>query len=174
MLVVEDCLPSAMYRGLAETYPAVPVQKPKHPVLCSPAWYKFLGRHISLEWWDEVREFWDASIAETHRKLNYGNWTIGVRQPGREKNPENSTADIMLDCYPLVRQWLRPPHLDKPGRLLIPASFRAACRLTERVAFVGLDADRFQLWHPDDLDESFRGVRDSAAELLAHLAELGV
>ena len=64
--------------------------------------------------------------------------------------------------------------LDKPGRILIPAGFRASCQLTERVSFVGLDADRFQLWHPADLDESFRGVRDSAAELLAHLAELGV
>ena len=56
----------------------------------------------------------------------------------------------------------------------IPAPLRHRVGLTESVAFVGLDGDRFQLWLPSDLDRSFEYVTQNSAEILDHLAELGV
>ena len=39
--------------------------------------------------------------------------------------------------------------------------------------FVGLDGERFQLWHPTALDQSFEEVAATADEIMRHLAELG-
>ena len=64
--------------------------------------------------------------------------------------------------------------LDAAGRLLIPAGFRARCALTDRVSFVGLDGERFQLWNPEDLDADFESIRRDPTAMLALLGELGV
>jgi len=62
--------------------------------------------------------------------------------------------------------------IDSAGRMLIPVSLRNRGNLTDKVAFVGLDAERFQLWRPEDLDMSFEYCNQHSGELLAHLAEL--
>jgi MraZ protein len=63
--------------------------------------------------------------------------------------------------------------IDSAGRILVPVSLRNRPGLTDRIAFVGLDGERFQLWRPQDLDLSFEYCSQNSAELLAHLAELG-
>ena len=62
--------------------------------------------------------------------------------------------------------------IDSAGRILIPVSLRHRGGLTDKVSFVGLDAERFQLWRPQDLDTSFEYCSQHSGELLAHLAEL--
>lgn len=64
--------------------------------------------------------------------------------------------------------------LDSAGRLLVPVGLRQRAALGDKVAFVGIDGQRFQLWQPERLDESFEYVSENSAEILAHLAELGV
>ena len=64
--------------------------------------------------------------------------------------------------------------LDAAGRILIPASFRSRCDLTDKVSFAGVDDQRFQLWHPVKLDVRFAEVAARAADVMAHLADLGV
>lgn len=64
--------------------------------------------------------------------------------------------------------------VDAAGRILIPAQLRQRCNLTDKVAFVGLDEERFQLWHPADLDLRFSQVAMNSAAVMAHLAEQGV
>ena len=63
--------------------------------------------------------------------------------------------------------------VDSAGRLLIPVSLRNRCGLTDKLAFVGLDGERFQVWKPEDLDLNFEYCSQNAAELMAHLADLG-
>lgn len=64
--------------------------------------------------------------------------------------------------------------LDATGRILIPASLRQRCNLADKIAFVGLDEERFQLWHPADLELRDSQVSMNAAAVMAHLAEQGV
>ena len=64
--------------------------------------------------------------------------------------------------------------VDGAGRILIPAGFRKRLGLGDRIAFVGIDDKRFQIWRPEDLDASFDEVNANSADFLAHLAELGV
>ncbi len=62
--------------------------------------------------------------------------------------------------------------IDSAGRVLIPVSLRNRCSLTDKITFVGLDAERFQIWRPQDLDMSFEYCNQHSGELLAHLADL--
>jgi MraZ protein len=64
--------------------------------------------------------------------------------------------------------------IDGAGRILVPVRFRQRLSLADRLSFVGMDAERFQIWHPNDLDQSFAEVTQNAADILAHLAGLGV
>ena len=64
--------------------------------------------------------------------------------------------------------------IDSAGRLLIPVQLRNRCRLIDKVAFVGVDAERFELWRPADLDQTFEYCSQKSVELMNHLAELGV
>lgn len=64
--------------------------------------------------------------------------------------------------------------VDSNGRVLVPVGLRNRLRLTDRISFVGIDAERFQLWRPEDLDASFEYCSANSGAILAHLAELGV
>ncbi len=67
-----------------------------------------------------------------------------------------------------------PVDIDAAGRILVPAALRQRCGLADKIAFVGLDEDRFQLWSPAGLDASFAEASENVDEILAHLADLGV
>ncbi|MCA9515658.1 MAG: hypothetical protein KC635_12000 [Myxococcales bacterium] len=64
--------------------------------------------------------------------------------------------------------------IDAAGRLLIPAQFRAQLGLTDKIAFLGVDRERFEIWHPDVLDQRFAAVADDSDDFLDLLSEKGV
>lgn len=64
--------------------------------------------------------------------------------------------------------------VDAAGRLLVPVQFRNRCHLGDKLAFVGVDTERFQLWRPEDLDQSFEFCTENAQDIRNHLAELGI
>ncbi len=64
--------------------------------------------------------------------------------------------------------------VDNAGRVLVPAGLRHRAGLTDKISFVGVDEERFQLWRPEDLDAAFEDVSQNAADIMAHLADLGV
>ena len=62
--------------------------------------------------------------------------------------------------------------LDGNGRIVVPTRLRTWCQLGDKVAFVGLDEHRFELWRPADFDqdddlfvEDWERMRDQLAEL---------
>ena len=66
--------------------------------------------------------------------------------------------------------------MDRTGRLLLPPELRDRLGLTDRVAFVGIDGERFQLWRPDHLDsvygfcdEHADAIQDALGDALASL-----
>ncbi len=62
--------------------------------------------------------------------------------------------------------------LDKAGRILVPSGLRKKARLLEKVAFVGIDGDRFQLWRPEDLDDVYAYCDEHADEIQDALSDL--
>jgi len=64
--------------------------------------------------------------------------------------------------------------VDSAGRLLVPAPFRHRLGLTDRIVFLGVDRERFEIWHPDALDERFARVSENPRNLAALLAAKGV
>ncbi len=63
--------------------------------------------------------------------------------------------------------------VDNAGRILIPASLRGRIGLTDKVAFVGTQAQSFELWHPDALDTNFGALAAAPGAFLNLLPELG-
>ena len=64
--------------------------------------------------------------------------------------------------------------VDSAGRILVPVAFRQRCGLSDRISFVGVDGQRFEIWAPEALDRSFDDCNENAGDILEHLAELGV
>jgi MraZ protein len=65
----------------------------------------------------------------------------------------------------------RSIELDRTGRLLLPPELRERLGLTERVAFVGIDGERFQLWRPDHLDDVYDFCDEKADDIQDALSE---
>lgn len=61
--------------------------------------------------------------------------------------------------------------VDRAGRLLVPAELRKRVGLRGDAAFVGIDADRFQIWRPEDLDQVHDAVLGRADEILNELGD---
>ena len=59
--------------------------------------------------------------------------------------------------------------IDRAGRILVPAEQRRRIGLGDTAAFVGVDADRFQIWRPSDLDSVFDDVLENHEDILAEL-----
>ena len=64
--------------------------------------------------------------------------------------------------------------VDAAGRILIPAALRQRLGLSDRVTFLGVDKDRFELWPPEVLDQRFAQVCEDPEAMLAALGELGL
>ncbi|TNF30642.1 MAG: hypothetical protein EP329_13515 [Deltaproteobacteria bacterium] len=64
--------------------------------------------------------------------------------------------------------------VDAAGRILVPAQLRNRCGLSDKIAFVGADIGRFELWNPADLDTRFDETAANSAAHQAHLADMGV
>jgi len=64
--------------------------------------------------------------------------------------------------------------VDAAGRLLIPAALRSRLELTDRIAFVGADAQYFEIWHPDVLDQRFDEMQSLSEDIGLNLAEQGL
>ncbi|MFT7581248.1 MAG: MraZ protein [Myxococcota bacterium] len=64
--------------------------------------------------------------------------------------------------------------LDSVGRMLVPAHFRQHVQLKDKIAFVGVDAERFQIWSPAALTDRFNQITQNPAAMMSHLAGLGV
>ena len=60
--------------------------------------------------------------------------------------------------------------LDRTGRVLIPPALRKRLGVSDGVAFVGIDEDRFQLWKGDSLDEVYAFCDEHADEIQDALA----
>jgi len=65
-------------------------------------------------------------------------------------------------------EWIE---VDKAGRILIPADKRRAVKLEERLVFVGMGDERFQIWRPEDREEVFSFCDDHADAIREMLAE---
>jgi len=64
--------------------------------------------------------------------------------------------------------------VDAAGRILIPAQLRHRCKLADKIAIVGVDDQRFQLWDPEALDAKQAETAAKSGDVMDHLAELGV
>ena len=64
--------------------------------------------------------------------------------------------------------------LDAAGRLLVPAALRQRIQLRDKIAFVGLDRGKFELWAPELLNKQEAETSLNADDILAHVAALGV
>ena len=68
-------------------------------------------------------------------------------EEGRKWAKQNKA---LLDLYAIVYFGsARCIELDRTGRLPLPPELRARLGLTERVVFVGIDEESFQLWRPE-------------------------
>ena len=145
-VVIEDALPEAYYEELAACFPSldyvagaeglknkrayrkITLETAEDPAV--PAiWREFVAYHCSAEFFARLCDIWGSDIAATHTRLaeNFGkpleDFTVGVRHPGKGKNPENLAHDVMLDCQfsynSPVRSLstFRGPHLDSPFKL---------------------------------------------------------
>ena len=65
----------------------------------------------------------------------------------------------------------RAIELDRTGRLLHPPELRVRHGLKERVAFVGIDGDSFQLWRPEHLDDVYDFCDEQADAIQDALGE---
>lgn len=61
--------------------------------------------------------------------------------------------------------------LDRTGRLLLPPELRTRLSLTERVAFVGIDEESFQIWRPESLDDVYDLCDEEADDIQGALGE---
>ena len=61
--------------------------------------------------------------------------------------------------------------VDKAGRVLIPAEKRRAVGLGDRVVFVGMGDERFQLWRPEDRAKVFTFCDDHSEAIREMLVE---
>lgn len=145
-LVIEDALPRDYYDELEACYPDLDqvardedVGSNKHfflsagSVIGSPAfpeiWQDFFSFHCSRKFYDEVCDLWDDVVSDLHPgfERNFGRslreMTVGLREPGRQDNPHNLSADVMLDCQfgmnspVLTPSSVRGPHTDHRGKL---------------------------------------------------------
>ncbi len=146
LAVVENALPEAYYEELAASFPALgyvtgsektknnqayrsialeTADDPEVPAI----WREFVSYHCSHHFFGRFCAVWGDDVAATHPDLaeNFGkplrDFSVGVRYPGKAKNPENLNADIMLDCQisynsPVrTLSTVRGPHLDSPFKL---------------------------------------------------------
>ncbi len=146
ILIVENALPEAYYAELEATYPSMEFVagqselennkiylKPTADILENPEvpaiWRDFAAFHCSAEFFHQVIDFWGDWIDRLYPALeqNFGKplraFTLDLRRPGRHDNPENRTADIMMDCLfgmhsPVTSiSSARGPHVDNPAKL---------------------------------------------------------
>ncbi len=64
--------------------------------------------------------------------------------------------------------------VDAAGRILVPAQLRQKLQLSDKVTFLGVDSERFELWQPQVLDERFAQVCDNPEALLDEISALGL
>lgn len=63
------------------------------------------------------------------------------------------------------------PDIDKQGRILIPASLRAAAALEKDVTIIGV-GNRIEIWNPQRLEEN--STFEDMDEIAEHMADLGI
>lgn len=145
-LVLDEALPRDYYAELEASYPdldfvsggaplasnalylrsAVDVlESPRVPAL----WREFFAFHCSEAFFRQACELWRERIERLHPDLEdnfgrpLGDFTLGVRQPGKHDNPENRKTDVVMDCQfgtnSPVRSAssVRGPHVDNPAKL---------------------------------------------------------
>ncbi|HRE92397.1 MAG TPA: hypothetical protein PK095_24995 [Myxococcota bacterium] len=64
--------------------------------------------------------------------------------------------------------------VDNAGRLLVPAALRQRLGLSDKITFIGVDEDYFEIWNPEALDARFADLQDRGDDIAAQLAELGL
>jgi len=113
--------------------------------------------------------------------------TKGMGSPRRIEVRTNSSFDAYrkrLAQAPetaLIRRWKQfyiqnsvRIELDTNGRLLVPARLRRWCDLGDKLSFVGLDEERFELWRPEDFDLDDNSFTDDWETSRDQLAALGL
>ena len=96
---------------------------------------------------------------------------------GFQKDFSRARKSALLERFAIVYFGsARSIDLDRTGRLLLPPELRERLGLTERIAFVGIDGERFQLWRPEDLDDVYAfcdeqsdAIQDALSEAFAEL-----
>ena len=63
-----------------------------------------------------------------------------------------------------------PIEIDKPGRILIPASKRKRLGLQDKLVFVGDGSETFQIWRPEDREALFNFGENNLEGVREHLA----
>ena len=146
MLILENALPEAYYAELEASYPSLAFVagqaqlennkiylKPAAEILENPdvpsIWRDFMAFHCSADFFHQVIEFWGDWIERLYPTLeqNFGkplrDFTLDLRRPGKHDNPENRSADVMMDCQlgmhsPVTEpSSARGPHVDNRAKL---------------------------------------------------------
>ena len=92
-------------------------------------WREFIHYHCSAEFFREFSEVWGDDIQAHHKRLlrNVGkplrDFSVDVRYPRREKNPDNRSSDVVLDSQFCINSpvkevsSVRVPHTDSRFQL---------------------------------------------------------
>jgi hypothetical protein len=145
-IVIENALPEAYYAELAAAYPPLrsfvadeavssnkafrlPAVRAMEDAALPACWREFITYHTSAAFFREMVDFWAPEIARLYPDFadNFGkppeDFSVGLRQPGKEMNPANRAHDVLLDCQPSINtpvlqaSSVRGVHLDSRFKL---------------------------------------------------------
>ena len=146
VLVRDQALPPAYFEELAESFPSLEAVTEGEALLNNTRyrrealhclhdesipelWRNFLAYHTSSAFFTEICQVFGDAMAHTHPDLarNFGKaldaFTVGLRQPEKDKDRRNYEYDIVLDAQfgwnSPVRETsaARGPHLDSPRKM---------------------------------------------------------
>lgn len=145
-LVIENALPADYYEVLAACYPKVasfadpnavpsnkafrlPAVRTQDDPAVPPLWRAFIAHHTSAAFFQELVRLWAPEIERFYPDFagNFGrlpqDFSVGLRQPGKEMSPANREHDAVLDCQPSINTPVRKAssvrgvHLDSRFKL---------------------------------------------------------
>lgn len=115
-------------RAKADTWYAYPACRAVHDPDVSPLWKEFMQYHCSHEFYSEFLELFSDALDQYYPDLNealprrMAEHTVAMRQPNEDRNPENLSHDVSLECQFYVNftekpRQVRGPHIDRPSEL---------------------------------------------------------
>lgn len=145
-LIMDNALPEAYYAELEAAFPSLDFVAGQGELdnnmlylrsaldvignfEVAAVWRDFFAFHCSADFFHQACSFWRERIDRLNPDLeeNFGkpleDFTVGLRQPRKHENPENKSADVMMDCQfgmsSPVRSVssVRGPHVDNRAKL---------------------------------------------------------